>query len=409
MNEKMNKSQWIRMGIVTAVLMLFCTFLYVFNAHQPGKFFKQGGTAYINYEEARIVEVQSEDIAEDPVLKGLYRGNQMLQIKILTGEHKGEVKTIKNDLSDRFNVYGKKGMKIMVCIETANKDVYDVRVYSYNRAPTLYIFIFLFAALMWLIGGRKGLKSVIGLAYTMICIVFLYIPLLYQGFSPIFASVLMVVITTCANLFLIHGWNSKSLSAVIGTTLGVTIAGIVSALAGSLAHISGLNTEEAETLILIARDTHMGVKDLLFAGILIASLGAIVDVSISVASSVHEVYSANRKLGMKELFLSGMNVGRDMMGTMSDTLILAFTGSSLQSLILIYSYRVPFNQLSNMEMVGIEVVQGLSGSIGVILAVPIVAFIASRLIPYMEPTSSGPKKWKLPFKSVKSAKSAKTQ
>lgn len=388
MNAVMKKSQWLRMGIVTAVLLSFFIFLYFFNVNQPGKFFKQGGTAYSKYEEARIVKVLSEEVNKDPVLGGLYRGTQTLRVSILTGEHKGEQRTIRNDLSDRFNVYGKKGMKIIVCIETANPTTYEVRVYSYNRAPVLYFFGFVFAALMWLIGGRKGLKSVIGLAYTMICIVFLYIPLLYQGFSPILASVLMVVITTCANLFLIHGWNSKSLSAVIGTTLGVSIAGIVSGMAGSLAHITGLNTEEAETLIVIARNTHMQVKDLLFAGILIASLGAIVDVSISVASSIHEVYTVNRSLGKKALFHSGMTIGRDMMGTMSDTLILAFTGSSLQSLILIYSYRVPFNQLANMEMVGIEVVQGLSGSIAVVLAVPIVAFISSRLIPYMEPKPS---------------------
>ncbi|ULO06859.1 YibE/F family protein [Paenibacillus sp. 19GGS1-52] len=384
----MTKSKWLPRGIIVGLLLVFSVFLYMLNANGPQSYLQQSGSSYLKYEKATIIKVASETVEQDEVLGGLYRGSQMLEVRILTGEHKGELHTIKNFLSDRYNVYGKAGMKIVVCVETANPSMYEVRVYSYYRAPTLYFFAFLFIAIMWAIGGKKGLKSVVGLAYTMICIIFFFIPLLHHGFSPILASVIMVIITTCANLFLIHGWNSKSVSAVIGTTIGVVFAGLVSSVAGAFAHISGLNSEEAETLIVIARDTHMQVKDLLFAGILIASLGAIVDVSISVSSSIHEVYTVNHSLRKKELFRSGINVGRDMMGTMSDTLILAFTGSSLQALILIYSYRVPFTQLTNMEMIAIEVIQGLSGSIAVVLTVPIVAFISSRLIPLMNKTLS---------------------
>lgn len=107
------------------------------------------------------------------------------------------------------------------------------------------------------------------------------------------------------------------------------------------------------------------------------------DISISVASAIQEVFHSNRKLRHNQLFLSGLNVGRDMMGTMSNTLILAFTGTSLNTLILIYSYNVSYYQLMNMNLIGIEVIQGLSGSLAVILTVPIVAFIAARLIPAM--------------------------
>ena len=125
----------------------------------------------------------------------------------------------------------------------------------------------------------------------------------------------------------------------------------------------------------------MQVQWLLTAGILISSLGAVMDVSISIASSVQEIYSLNPKLTEKELFISGMNVGRDMMGTMVNTLILAFAGTSLSMFIVIYSYNLTNNQLFNMDMVNIVVLEGLTGSFAVILTVPIIAYISSQLIP----------------------------
>jgi uncharacterized membrane protein len=105
------------------------------------------------------------------------------------------------------------------------------------------------------------------------------------------------------------------------------------------------------------------------------------DVAVSIASSISEVAATNPKLTAKALFTSGLNVGRDMMGTMANTLILAFTGSSLNSLILIHSFNVNYHQLLNMNLIGIAIIQGMSGSIAIILTVPVVAFIASRLIP----------------------------
>ena len=132
---------------------------------------------------------------------------------------------------------------------------------------------------------------------------------------------------------------------------------------------------------MISTQSNMQVQWLLTAGILISSLGAVMDVSISIASSVQEIYSLNPKLTEKELFISGMNVGRDMMGTMVNTLILAFAGTSLSMFIVIYSYNLTNNQLFNMDMVNIVVLEGLTGSFAVILTVPIIAYISSQLIP----------------------------
>ncbi|EKN64757.1 hypothetical protein BABA_22753 [Neobacillus bataviensis LMG 21833] len=377
----MLKSMKIRAILIVVVGLLFSAILVLFNRSPEVTFNEQGGTSYVKYEKAEIVRVLSESLEKDATVSGLYRGTQDLEVKLLSGEHKGEVHKVKNYLSTLYNVHGKAGLKIIATVDTAGPNTYQVSVYSYYRAPLLGAMIFILLAALCAIGGKKGLKSAVGLVFTFACLIYLFIPMLYRGYSPIVASIVIVMLTTCVTMFLLDGWSSKSLSAILGTMLGVVIAGIISSTAGLLAHVTGFNTNESESLIVIANETGMQVRGLLFAGILIASLGAIMDVGISIASSVHEVYEANPTLSKRELFISGINVGRDMMGTMVNTLILAFTGASLTSLILIYAYNVPFNQLINMDFVAIEVIQGVSGSIGVILTVPIVAYISSRIMP----------------------------
>lgn len=362
-------------------ILVFPAFFFFFNSGNRSLHHQQGGASYVRYERARIIQVSSESLTKDPYLKGRYRGVQELQVKLLTGEHSGEVHTLQNYLSPLHNVHAKAGMDVIVSVDTAAPGIYQVSVYNYYRIPIIYFFLLFFLGSLWWVGGLKGLQAIAGLVFTLICIAFLLIPMLYQGYSPILASVLIVILATVVTLFTITGWSSKTLSAILGTTCGVVIAGIISGIFGHLAHLSGLNTPEAETLLVIASATHLKVGALLFAGVLIASLGAVMDVAMSIASSVYEIYEANPQLSKEALFTSGLHVGRDMMGTMANTLILAFTGTSLNSLLLIYSYKVNYHQFMNMNLIGIEIIQGMAGSTAIIWTVPIIAFIAARLIP----------------------------
>ncbi|OAB28419.1 YibE/F family protein [Paenibacillus macquariensis subsp. defensor] len=377
-------SKKVRTALFVAVVLLISIFMYFFSQSPEKKYNEQGGTAYTKYEKAKVLKVISEDLERDATRGGLYQGSQELEIKIVSGEHKGEVQTITNNVSVYLNVPVKAKQTIIVDIGTADSTHYSISVYSYYRAPIMLAMVLLFFAMLWWIGGKKGLKSVLGIIFTFASIIYLFIPMLYRGYSPVLASVLIVILTTCITLLLLNGWSSKSLAAILGTTIGVAIAGIIAYISGDLVHISGYNTAEVESLIVVADETGMQLKGLLFAGILLASLGAITDVGISIAAAVHEVYLANPNLSKKELFISGINVGRDLMGTMANTLILAFTGTSLTSLMVIYAMKVPLTQLTNMNLVTIEVIQGITGCFGVVLTVPIVAYIASRIIPISE-------------------------
>ena len=135
----------------------------------------------------------------------------------------------------------------------------------------------------------------------------------------------------------------------------------------------------AVLLLRTGQNTKIKIGELLFAGIIISALGAVMDVGMSIASTIQEIYETDKTLSMKRLFVSGINVGRDMMGTMTNTLIFAYVGGAMTTLVINYAYDLSYRQLANSYVIGIEIMQGLSGSLGVVLTVPITALIASFL------------------------------
>jgi uncharacterized membrane protein len=378
--KKLLNHKVLRIVLMFTALLIFAIVILVFNKTDLRQSSGRTGNAALQYERAKVLGVNREELEEDQVHKGIKRGSQNLELEILTGDYKGETVTVENYISALYSVICKENTHIIVTVSNRSDGTYNVSVYSYDRANFLYALVAIFFVMMALIGGKKGVKSVLGLLFTFVCIFTLFVPMLYRGYSPILSSLLIVSLTTCVCLWLLNGFSIKTASAIIGTILGVMIAGIISSVSGQIAHLTGFNMNEAESLLLVAQDYHMQVRGLLFASILISSLGAVMDMAMSIASTLFELYDNSPNLSRKSLFLSGMNVGHDMMGTMTNTLIFAFTGSSLNMLILIYSYNVPYYQLINTNMLGIEMIQAISGSIAVVLTVPMVAFVSAQLI-----------------------------
>ena len=354
------------------IIILFFVFLYFFNNIEKVELINRTGTSY---EKATVVEILEDNFQED----GSRIGYQKIKLKVLSGKLKG--KTLEGTSFAGY-LYGADctvGMKVIASI-SEYEDSSSVSVYSYDRSNIIYMFIGLFLLMLWVIGGKKGFKSAVGLVFTFICIIYLFLPMLYKGYSPFLAAVIIIILITIVSLYLIDGISKKSISAMLGTIIGVIIAGIFAAGFGHFAKISGYNVSEVEELVFIANNTELKVGGILFAAILIASLGAVMDVSMSIASTLTEIHSHNNKITKRELFKSGINVGRDMMGTMSNTLILAFTGGSINTLILNYAYALRYNQVINMYQIGIEIMQGVSGSMAIILSVPLVSLISSWLL-----------------------------
>jgi uncharacterized membrane protein len=336
----------------------------------------------IEYEEARVLELKKEVLKPDPKLETIELGYQDIKVEILKGRFAGQKFDIRNGVSRVYNIKTKPGMTVVAGIYSDNGKVTDVAVYSHKRDFVTYTLVVIFCIVVVIVGKMKGVKSLVALMFTGITVFYLMIPLIFRGMNPIFAAIITGILTTSAMMFLIGDSKKKIYSATLGAILGVITAGLISYAAGKLAHLSGLTMQDAENILYIAEKTSMKVEGLMFASILIACLGAIMDMAMSITSAIFEVHTANPKLSSHQLFNAGMNVGRDVIGTMSNTLILAFAGSSLTLLILITAAKMPYAQLANLDIINIELIQGLSGSIGIVLTVPITAFVTSRIIKY---------------------------
>lgn len=332
----------------------------------------------MKYYNAVVTKILSEDLTKDPYLENVEVGFQKISVKINSNDFSEENYVIENPISRLYNIKVKEGSKVIIGVLEKDGNL-QMNLYSYDRSNMIYLLIAIFIISVVLIGGFKGIKSLVALFFTLICCVYLMVPLMLKGVNPIIAGILVSILSIIVTLILVSGFNKKTLTAILGTVSGVVISGLIAYAFGLLTNLSGLNMSEAESLAYIAEDTGLRVNGIMFTGILIASLGAVMDIAMSIASSIFEIHKINNKITFIELFKSAMNIGKDTIGTMTNTLILAFAGGSLSILILIFSANMPFNKMINLDLLGIEIIQGLSGSIGIVLAVPITAFVGCYL------------------------------
>ena len=361
-------------GIVLAVTVLLCVFMPDISARlKPQAQFTQEFAVGI------VEDVLEENLVSDPAVPGKFRGTPKLQVTILEGQHRGTVFVVYNTLSSLHSNLAYRGLKAVFTVRESGGKT-SVWLYNLKRDTHVYILLGLFFAALLILGRGQGLKSALGLVFTCVLIVTVLIPALFAGLPPVPVSIILVSLMTIVSFILISGFTRKTYTAVAGTVCGITIAGLISVLIASSAQLSGVNMEGGEQLLNLAPDYNVRLDGLLFTSILIASLGAVMDVSMSIASSMQEILSANPRLSRKELFMSGLTVGKDITGTMSNTLILAFAGSSLPLVMMIWGYDMSFKQFINIPRIVIEIMHGISGSIGIIAAVPCTALIAVFLL-----------------------------
>lgn len=364
----------ITVTVILGILIVFSSKLIFTNGFLLDKL-----SAGVEYYEAEIVNVIKENLQDDKYIEEIELGYQQVSVKILDGPYVENQYEITNNVSRLYNTVVKKGDKVIVAMYFMDNKLNDVAISSFKRSTSLSIMVILFLLVILLVGGFKGLKSIVALLFTMICIIFLMVPLMLRGVSPIISAIIIAIISTSITLVLVSGTNKKTLSAIIGTLIGVLIAGVLAYIFGETTNLSGINMSEAESIMYIAETTNLKINGMLFAGILVSALGAVMDVAMSISSSIFEISSIDKAMSIKALFKSGMNIGRDIIGTMSNTLILAFAGGSINVLILLYSSNMPANRLLNLDILGTELIQGVAGTIGIILTVPATAIIAAYL------------------------------
>ncbi|QFJ54490.1 YibE/F family protein [Pseudobutyrivibrio xylanivorans] len=334
----------------------------------------------VEYETARVLSVLEDNTTIDADVENVKKGSAELEVEILTGRYKGDVCKVTNYFSALYNVDVSKGDTVSVRIDTSDVNEYTISIYNYNRIPLTIGLVVVFFGVLLLLGGKQGLKAFIGLVYTVVAIIFVLLPLTLKGVSPIPLTIGIVFVTSAVCFLLIGGIQKKTIAAALGSLAGVLIAAFLGAIAAKVGGVTTFQMDEAEALLLVKSTNPIQLRGLFISGILIAAMGAVMDIAMSISSAISEVHEANSKLGFKDLFAAGMNIGRDAMGTMANTLVLAYVGGALNMMVLIYSYGVSFTQLINTDFVAIELIRAIAGSVGIIGTVPCVAAISASLM-----------------------------
>ena len=366
--------------ILTIITLLVCLILFVFGYlwARPEKEEVIQADDYAEYDNGTVIQVLSDSTTVDPVAENAKRGEQLLIVEMTSGQYKGNMLQVYNYVGPIYGEPLKEGDSCTLTVSTYSDGTVTATVFEYNRQTPILIVIALFFIATILVGGKKGLQSLIGLIITILSIFLILFPALLKGAPTLPTTLGICIYVSLVSLVILSGVSKKTICAFLGTTMGMVLAFIFAMITQKLLRISGLRMADVEPLLQLRQTgTPIGLRGLLSASVIISSLGAVMDVAMSLSSALQEVHEANNKLNTKELFTSGMNIGRDMVGTMTNTLILAFLGSSLVLTLYIYSIGLSLNQFLSSSYLAVEIATGISSSIGVILSVPLTALIAS--------------------------------
>ncbi|AKL96734.1 YibE/F family protein [Clostridium aceticum] len=330
-------------------------------------------------ERAKVLNVQ--ELAEDALETDFFTESMVVSLEVLSGDYKGQQFEVIHSLTGSFSydILVKPGDKVLVTIDDMGNGVVDVYISEYLRDTYIYLVLGIFVALLILVGGFKGLKTMLTLILTIVLILKVLLPGLLAGYNPILLTIAVSFVVTCMTMLVVGGMNTKSYAAIIGVLGGVFIAGLIAYVIGSKVSLTGLSNEEAMMLMYIPQGVNFDFRGLLFAGIIMGALGAVMDVGISIASSMEEIKSLNPNISTKALIQSGMNIGKDIMGTMTNTLILAYTGSAIPLLLLFTAYQDPLVRIINLDIIATEIIRAFAGSIGLLLCIPLTAVAAGVL------------------------------
>lgn len=367
----LSRKKVVRYLIYLLFVCVFAVFVFKLNQVEKTELVVRTGQTF---EKAEVTEILQDNLDSN----GTRVGEQKVHVKMLTGARKGEELDVTSSSGYLFGAACTVGMKVVVMQSVAGETTI-ASVYSQDREWVIYIFALLYLLALCVIGGKQGIKGCLGLIFTFFCVIFVYLPLVYLRFSPFWTAVFICFLTTLVTMYLIGGPTKKTCAATLGTLAGVVLAGLSAWCFSKASGISGYNVSDIETLMTLWNTNRIQVGGLLFSGLLISCLGAVMDVAMSISSAIDEIYKQNTSLTRKELFKAGMRVGRDMMGTDSNTLILAFAGGSVSTLLLDYAYDLPYQQIINSNNIGIAIMQGLAGSFGIVLSVPLTVLICTVL------------------------------
>lgn len=408
MREPFSFETWFAKNKWSIIVLLIAGFIFagvlIYTRDESKPVFQPTPNDAVVYEKATVLEIKSDTISPDQLgVDYVEIGSQQLAVRIETGMFAGTEVPVINNVSSFSGRRVRVGDSIIVSLLAEYYELSEdypaglaryldedgvyvldsqPAVYSPDRTWAIVLLLAIFIAVTTFVGGKTGLKSLIGLAITIICIIWIMCPLLMKGAPMVLTALGLCIFVTVVCFVILGGVTKKTACAMLGTIAGVALAAFFGEVAQLIAKVNSYNMfdisgelEEFKNMQLMGIPLH--ITGVMTAGIIISSLGAVMDVAMSLSSSLSELKTVNPQLTFSDLCRSGMNIGRDMVGTMTNTLILAFAGSSLILIIWMWSLNLTFYQLVSSPFLSVELISALSSSIGVILAVPLTVLIGA--------------------------------
>lgn len=303
------------------------------------------------------------------------------EIEVKSGEQKGNKVEVEfpHFVEEAYNITLRVGDKVVLYSEINDEGGYNYYITDIDKRGSLAAILLIFILFVIVLARIKGLKALLALFFAILVIFYFFVPMIIKGYSPIIMAILSTFLISVVTIYMIAGNTRKGVSAAAGTFLGVTVAGILSYVYTNFMRLTGYVDTESFSYATMLKDVDL--KQLISAGILLGSLGAVMDVAMSISSSLYELKEHHKELNKYQIFKSGMNIGSDIIGTMVNTLILAYVGSSLFTIILfmLQKENFPLIRILNYEFIAVEVLRSLFGSIGILVAVPITSYFAANI------------------------------
>lgn len=358
-------------GILGRMQYVFAIVLAVVSLVQPFAAYAQ--TAYEELQDtirAEVVEVESERVEHIPGTSASTTV-QTVNAQLLEGENEGAVVTFENDLIPLAA-----GDDIFLShIRTVNGDEFYI-LKDVNRQTELLMLVALFIFLLVWFAGRQGIRALASLSLSIGAILFLLIPALLAGYDPVLASLAIAGVILALALFGTHGINPRSLTAFGGTFAAVLATSIIAWIFVGAMRLTGFGSD-ASVYLNFATNGTLDFAGLLLGSIIIGILGILDDVSITQASVVQELKGSNAAFTVRELYRRAIRVGRDHVGSLVNTLALAYVGAALPLVLLFATSDAPLAFTLNQEVIAAELARIIVGSIGIILAVPLTTLAAA--------------------------------
>ncbi|MEX0672757.1 MAG: YibE/F family protein [Candidatus Paceibacterota bacterium] len=295
---------------------------------------------------------------------------QTVEFRVTEGEAEGRLVELEQDLAVL-----EPGQKVFLSVLETDEGV-QYSLYELDRRTPLLILGLVFAATVVAIGGWQGMRSLVSLAISFFAILYVLLPLLTHGYSPVLVSIAIGVAILTLAIYITHGVSRQSSVALFGTLIAITFSGLLAHGAVEWITLTGF-ASEASSYLSVTSDSITNFRGLLLGGIIIGMLGALDDIAIIQVSMVNEFKRAKTDLSSFEIFMRAMRVGREHAASLVNTLVLAYVGVALPLLLLIVGANVSFGVLVSSELFATEIVRTLVGSIGLILTVPITTLFAT--------------------------------